>query len=40
VTSVQHTAGLLSPGKGLAVMLAYALVAVSVASRLMAARDA
>jgi ABC-2 type transport system permease protein len=40
VTSAQRTAGLLSPGKGLAVMLAYALVAVSVASRLMAARDA
>ncbi len=40
VTAVQHTAGLLSPGKGLAVMLAYAVVAVSVASRLIAARDA
>jgi hypothetical protein len=40
VTSVQHTAGLLSPGKGLAVMAAYAVMAVAVASRLIASRDA
>jgi len=41
VTSVQHTSGdLLSPAKGLAVMVAYAVVAVAVASRLVARRDA
>ncbi|MCU1496869.1 MAG: putative transporter transrane protein [Acidimicrobiales bacterium] len=40
VTAVQHTAGLLSPAKGLAVMIAYAVVTVAVASRLIANRDA
>jgi ABC-2 type transport system permease protein len=40
VTAVQHAAGLLSPGKGLAVIFAYAVVAVTTASRLVASRDA
>lgn len=40
VTSVQHTAGLLPPAQGLAVMVAYEVVAVAVASRLIASRDA
>jgi len=40
VTSVRETAGLLSPGKALAVLAAYALVALATASRLVASRDA
>lgn len=40
VTSVQHLNGVLSPAKGLAVMVAYAVVAIAVASRLIGGRDA
>jgi hypothetical protein len=40
VTSVQNLDGVLSPARGLAVIVAYALVAVAVASRLIANRDA
>jgi hypothetical protein len=38
--SVQHTAGLLAPGKALAVLAAYAVVTLAVASKLIASRDA
>ena len=40
VTAVKHSAGLLSPGKGLVVMVGYAVVSIAVAARLMASRDA
>ncbi len=40
VTSVRTTAGLLAPGPALAVVAAYAVVALAVATRLIATRDA
>jgi len=40
VTAVRTTDGLLPPGKGLAVMVGYGVVAVAAASRLIASRDA
>jgi ABC-type transport system involved in multi-copper enzyme maturation permease subunit len=40
VTAVQHMDGVLSPAMGLAVMVGYAVVALAVASRLIASRDA
>jgi len=40
VTSVQHTAGLLPPGRAVGVLAAYAIVALATASRLISGRDA
>lgn len=40
VTSVKTTVGLLSPGRGLAVVAAYAIVSLAIASRLIGTRDA
>lgn len=40
VTSVQETAGLLPPAKALAVLAAYAFVALATATRLISSRDA
>jgi ABC-2 type transport system permease protein len=40
IVTVKHTSGLLAPGSAVAVLAAYAVVTLAIASRLIAARDA